>query len=273
MSLWSFWFQFMKIYVSVYVRTCGPQQGMTSHGHLVGLCPGDCSVGVLVGKHSLPSLARLPLHRVVCDKVVEVVLDGVRLWICYNSHFTDHLDKVAVALINCICASLNATSQDISSGDNMNFIEGNFHREWSWPGKGFQGWITWRQCRMESCATVGWDEVASRLSLRPRPGSSNHFSCEPRSSSSLPPSSRVRTQERPRKRRTDGRVHLVNIEWGIRGRSSQVDAQLGEIAQVTKLKLSFQLVPLVAATASNVARDNLENVMLRKLSNDIFLCL
>ena len=31
----------------------------------------------------------------------------------------DHLDKVAVARINCICASLNATSQDISSGDNM----------------------------------------------------------------------------------------------------------------------------------------------------------
>ena len=31
----------------------------------------------------------------------------------------DHLDKVAVARINCICVSLNAASQDVSSGDKM----------------------------------------------------------------------------------------------------------------------------------------------------------
>ena len=69
----------MAIYESVYVCTCSPQQGMTSHGHLVGLCPGDSPVSVLVGKHPLPPLARLPLHGIVCDKVVEVVLDGVSL--------------------------------------------------------------------------------------------------------------------------------------------------------------------------------------------------
>ena len=56
------------------------------------------------------------------------------------------------------------------------------------------------------------------------------------------------------------RGHLVNVERGIRGRSSQVDAQLGKIAQVTKLKLGVQLIPLVAVTAANVARDNLEKV-------------
>ena len=33
--------------------------------------------------------------------------------------FTDHLYKVAVPRINCICAPLNATSQDISSEDKM----------------------------------------------------------------------------------------------------------------------------------------------------------
>ena len=33
--------------------------------------------------------------------------------------FKDHLDKVAVARINRISNSLNATSQDISSGDNV----------------------------------------------------------------------------------------------------------------------------------------------------------
>ena len=58
----------------------------------------------------------------------------------------------------------------------------------------------------------------------------------------------------------DGRRgHLVHVERGVRGRSSQVDAQLGKIAQVTKFKLSLQLIPLVAATAPNVARDNLES--------------
>ena len=35
------------------------------------------------------------------------------------AQLTGHLDKVAVARINRICASLNATSQDISSEDNM----------------------------------------------------------------------------------------------------------------------------------------------------------
>ena len=66
--------QLMKISEGVYVRTCGPQKGVTSHGHLIGLCPGDSSISVLVGKDSLPSLAWLPLHGIVCDKVVEVVL-------------------------------------------------------------------------------------------------------------------------------------------------------------------------------------------------------
>ena len=33
--------------------------------------------------------------------------------------FNDHLDKVAVARINRISVFLNATFQDISSGDNM----------------------------------------------------------------------------------------------------------------------------------------------------------
>ena len=31
----------------------------------------------------------------------------------------DHLDKVAVARINCISTSLNAASQDVSSRDNI----------------------------------------------------------------------------------------------------------------------------------------------------------
>ena len=64
----------MKISEGVHVRTCGPQKGVTSHGHLIGLCPGNSSISVLVGKHSLPPLAGLPLHGVVCDKIVEVVL-------------------------------------------------------------------------------------------------------------------------------------------------------------------------------------------------------
>ena len=56
------------------------------------------------------------------------------------------------------------------------------------------------------------------------------------------------------------RDHLVNVERGIRGSSTQVDAQLGKIAQVTELKLGVQLIPLLAVTAANVARDNLEIV-------------
>ena len=31
----------------------------------------------------------------------------------------DHLDKVAIARINCVSTFLNAASQDVASGDNM----------------------------------------------------------------------------------------------------------------------------------------------------------
>ena len=41
---------------------------------LVGLRPSDGSVSVVVGEDALPPLAGLPLHGVVGDQVVEVVL-------------------------------------------------------------------------------------------------------------------------------------------------------------------------------------------------------
>ena len=56
----------------------------------------------------------------------------------------------------------------------------------------------------------------------------------------------------------DAFPYLVNVERGICGGPSQVDAQLWKIAQVTKLKLDFQLIPLVAVAACNVARNNLD---------------
>ena len=56
--------------------------------------------------------------------------------------------------------------------------------------------------------------------------------------------------------------HLVKIERGVRWRPAHVDAQLRDIAQVAKLKLSFQQIPFPADTGTDAARDNLQEFLM-----------